>query len=246
MRNRLCIPLLFILCLSAFGVVHAETLTFDDQPLKFAIGDEERLIRFDSPVDVRSSDEKLVITNVGRTLLIKAKKGFTQSRLFVRARTDGQIAIIDVARSDQASGDDVIIEGFPTVLPTQTELKEDLRVVLTRYAAQYYYAPDHAFKALPGIRPIRVEQKQLNHVYRGAKLQFTPLKSWAYQGYFVTAIRVQNTLNEEVIFDPRLLRLNLITATAQHGVLGPVSTERDQTMLYVITDRSFREIRNEQ
>ena len=112
-----------------------------------------------------------------------------------------------------------------------------------RFAAQSVYAPLRLIKPLPGVIQMPVPE-QAYLLYRGHELTIEPMAQWrspTAPSRYVTALRVTSNSLQEVVFDPRRLRGQWLSAASQHAVIHPAGRDGDTTTWYLVSAQPFEE-----
>lgn len=235
-----------------------ERAVFRSEPVRvnLTVG-EERLVTLPAPaaLSVPSDIEHVArIEIIGPTLYIKALTPFHQIRIVAELIDSGQLIPMDFVAGQDAK----------TVLPelevsllaadgqpgkpagaSQAESGDTVEqtsadmVQLTRHAARQLYAPRRLAWATPGVHQVDVSMKPVPTLIRGVNAEVVPLGQWKSGPLYVTAVRVTNrsTAPQEIPLEQ--LRGRWISATSQHGRIGPVGSETDTTALYLVCDRAF-------
>jgi integrating conjugative element protein (TIGR03749 family) len=116
-------------------------------------------------------------------------------------------------------------------------------VALTRYAAQSLYAPRRLVPATAGVRPLPVAALPVEGLYRGGRIQMTPIGAWRSGSLYLTAVRATNRSERAQDLDLQELRGHWLAATAQHTRLLGAGSDSDTTTLYLVCDRPFEACR---
>lgn len=217
------------------------------------VGRERRIdfpasVKIEWPRDVETRTERLQIRENG-SVYWTAAVPFGTHRVNVITLT-GETYLLDVEARDGASARTLVVldERFPdreatevTSDPVQATAAPLDAVDLVRYAAQQLYGPRRAVKMLPGVVQIPVSTDDVP-LYRGGDLRTSPIAQWKTPGsLYVTAIRVTSDSLEPVRLDPRQLRGEWLSATAQHGRVSAAGEAGDTTAWYLVSDRPFEE-----
>jgi len=112
-------------------------------------------------------------------------------------------------------------------------------VALTRYAAQTLYAPRRLMPGTPGVRQVSVPTTPVEGLYRGWRIETTPIGSWRSGQLYVTAVRFVNRGTQPVDLDMNEIRGHWLAATAQHSRLLPGDNDWNTTAVYLVCDRPF-------
>jgi integrating conjugative element protein (TIGR03749 family) len=251
--------ILLIALLLGFGSVgHAvEILRWERLPLsvRLLVG-QERVILVDRNVRVgipASVSERLRVQSAGGALYLKAAAPLERTRLQLQDANSGAVILVDVI-AEKAAADAAPLEPIqiidaeatqspelqaaantrppdaPAVLPTPVP------VVLTRYAAQSFYAPLRTIERVAGIVRIPAPRNlTLDTLLPTLPVHLKAMAAWRLAEHWVTAIRITNTEQRWITLDPRALQGEFQAATFQHTDLGPAGDPTDTTMLYLIT-----------
>jgi len=248
-----------MLAIAAFSLhLHAvQLVNWDKTPIKMSLHQgDERMVILDKNISVglpSTLQDKLRVQSLGGVLYLKSSSPFAQTRLMLKDVETGEIILLDLTGekpsktkletvkivtdgNSQSTDSDVKgeIEGqTPSAVNGQTL---PIPVLLTRYAAQSYYAPLRAVEKVPGIKQISMSLPQaLTRLLPGLPVSATPLSIWRLKGYEVVAIKLVNQSDNLLNLDARLLQGNFYSATFQHNTLGPKGQPTDTTMLYIVT-----------
>ncbi|RRD56520.1 TIGR03749 family integrating conjugative element protein [Comamonadaceae bacterium OH2545_COT-014] len=112
-------------------------------------------------------------------------------------------------------------------------------VSLTRHAARMLYAPRRLAWSEPGVQQVDVDTGPVDGLLRGAHVQAAPVGQWRSGQLYVTAVRITNLSRLPLEIPLEDVRGRWISATAQHGRIGPAGSETDTTALYLVCDRAF-------
>ncbi|MCT6866439.1 MAG: TIGR03749 family integrating conjugative element protein [Gilliamella apicola] len=263
MKNKLFFRIswfLMFICMYLFNINRAnaiELINWDKKPIKITINqNEERMIILDKNISVGlplTLQNKLRIQSLGGVLYLKSNVPFDETRLMLKDLETGEIILIDLtgekvskrkletikivtegkSQQTENSNNFEIIGQFPT---TNNEQTLPVPVLLTRYAAQSYYAPLRTIEKVPGIRQISMPlPKTLTRLIPRLPITVNPQAVWRLKGYEVVAIKLRNQSDKIIYLDPRLLQgHSFYSATFQHNTLGPKGQPTDTTMLYIV------------
>lgn len=112
-------------------------------------------------------------------------------------------------------------------------------VGLTRYAAQHLYAPTRLIPAVAGVRQMPIATTPVAGLYRGWRVETTPIGAWRSGQLYVTAVRFTNQGQQAVDIDLQELRGQWLAATAQHKRLLAAGSDWGTTTVYLVCDRPF-------
>jgi len=233
--------------LTAANPAGVDTVAYDDVPVAITIPvNHETIVRMPEAVEVGLPSAFVGVVSVeitNKVVLITANKA-VKGRIALRAlNASNKIYLIDIDAATNAPKHSVQIVNAPApgataALTTAPEhAGEDIRLLLTRFAAREFYAPE---RLRGGLKASRVAiRSNIVELYRGSAMIAQPRASWQYRRHYVTAIELTNQTPDPRELDPRLLRGNWITATFQHSLLQPAGSIHSSTMLYVVSDRPF-------
>jgi integrating conjugative element protein (TIGR03749 family) len=230
----------------------AEHVEFRDRPVPVALAvGKERMVLFPGPVQIQvpsSANGLLDVQVIGRTAYLTALAPLEKVRLAAQDLTiDQRWYPLDIVASE-AAGAGLPIEIHPPGEATaagdaQPDVDAPDMVTLTRFAAHALYAPRRLMPATPGVRQVPVNPAPALGLYRGRRIETTPIGAWRGGNLYVTAVRFTNLEPAPVELDLNELRGQWLAATAQHLRIGPAGTERDTTAVYLICDRPFEACR---
>jgi integrating conjugative element protein (TIGR03749 family) len=246
-----------VLTLAVIATSHAtEIMRWERLPLAvpLLVGQErvvfvERNVRVGVPA---SLGNRLRVQSAAGTVYLRANEPIEPTRLQLQDATTGELILLDIAATSAKNGQPPL-EPIRIVEPTSPAPSTDetpprvdapaptseatpLPVVLTRYAAQNLYAPLRTVEALPGVRRVNLPADlSLELLLPSLPVHSKPLAAWRLEDYWVTALRLNNQINQVVVLDPRLLQGDFVTATFQHDNLGPKGASSDTTVLYLTT-----------
>ena len=256
MRYLLLLFFSFSLCAMAQDGREVEHIVWDKSPIKISlpVGKERRVdfpvpIKLEAPAAVVDASKPIQIREDG-SVYWTATKAFKPER--VKAITfTGYSYFLDVEAKKGAPSHPLVVVDDRVPVDEDVKQAEILRhlaynyddVDLARFAAQNVYAPMRLIKPLPGVTRVQVPEREYP-LYRGEDLTLEPLAQWrspTIPTRYVTAVRVTSNTLRESIFDPRRLRGDWLSASAQHPVVGPAGTEGDTTTWYLVSARPFEE-----
>lgn len=249
---------LIVLLLSFESVSHAvEILRWERLPLsvRLVVG-QERVILVDRNVRVgipASLSERLRLQSTGGALYLRANAPIEPTRLQLQDANSGALMLIDIvaeaAAPDVAPLEPIRIIDAEAAQARELQANTDTRlqsapealvtpvpVVLTRYAAQSFYAPLRTIEAAAGL--VRVSTPRhltLDTLLPTLPVRLKAIAGWRLADHWVTAIRITNTEQRWLSLDPRALQGDFVAATFQHADLGPTGDSTDTTMLYLVT-----------
>jgi integrating conjugative element protein (TIGR03749 family) len=119
---------------------------------------------------------------------------------------------------------------------TTPKTETPIPVVLTRYAAQLLYAPLRTVEPVPGVSQVNLNRRlDLTTLLPTQPINASALGAWRMAGYWVTAVKLQNTSEQHLTLDPRELMGDFTAATFQHPYLGAKGHATDTTIVYLVT-----------
>lgn len=223
----------------------------------------ERLITLPAPAALhvpRDMESVARLEVIDRTLYATALVPFTTLRIVAELVDSGQQIPMDLVAGESTASATSELEVFvvepgksgPAATATAgaaggvTAAKEaepeqpaaDM-VQLTRYAARMLYAPRRLAYDLPGVRQVEVGTQPVTGLLRGARVEAAPLGQWRSGNLYVTAVRVTNRARTPLELPLEDIRGRWISATAQHGRIGPAGSDWDTTALYLVCERAF-------
>ncbi len=244
-RRRCKLVALFLLLTSSVTASTTD-LVWDKTPipLDLEVG-EERIVHFaDSmsvglPANLRSI---VRVQSIGNSVYLLATEKFERQRVLMRSTTDGSIVVFDLAAdAEPAVSKNVYVRSAQSSPDARTESKGLNYAALTRFAAQFAYAPARLVQVPKGIFPVPIP-KSSRGLVRGLDVTTEPYAAWkTNSGLYLTAIKLVNASNEPVEFHPRLLRGRWLTATFHHYRLLPKESGADQTLVYLISRYPFKQ-----
>lgn len=259
MNNKMIIKLsqliitLFIFVSSINNAIAVELITWDRTPIKITINqNDERMVILERNISVglpASLQDKLRVQSLGGVIYLKSNAPFTETRLMLKDLETGEIILVDLTGNGPSK------KKLETIkITTDNESEANLKkaeenyttvhdeqvlptpVLLTRYAAQNYYAPLRAIEKVPGIKQISMSLPPLlTRLVPQLPISAEPKSVWRLKNYEVVAIKLVNHSKGYVNLDARLLQGNFYSATFQHNTLGPKGEPTDTTMLYIVT-----------
>lgn len=271
MKNSL--RLLLCLCLMASMSAHAmRSVKWDKTPIRInLIVGVEQMIHFpaDGQLGLPASllQQDIVTTLfVSNTAYWTALQPFDDQRIKVRLTT-GEYILFDVAAIVEAVPPNtveplnvVIAGGNDTVLSIEPEEDYGEKATifdLIRYAAQTTYSPLRLIEPLPGIREVPLGiTGNINTLYNHQNhtgLIFAPIKSWAVDGLYMTALTVINSHTHPVALDNRLVQhthnanihgveRHFVASSFYRNRLSKGGEKGDRTTLFIVTNQPFQSV----
>ncbi len=213
---------------------------------------EERIIYFPAPVKHWMPSvvaNNVIASVVGDVFYIKASSEFSRVRFRIRESASQQMYLLDVSASIDADVPNELIVIDAQKLRGESiregekieKTTEDWRVRLTRFASQQFYAPKRLAIADSSIHRIPMAKTEVP-LFRGGKVKATPLGSWKGGGWYVHAVKLENTSDTKITIDQRnAFRGRWSTATPQHPTILPKGTSGDVTTVYLTSSQPFPE-----
>lgn len=224
----------------------------------------ERLVSFNAPVRLEmpnALDEsklrtQIVAENNSSTVYWTAQAPFDVQRVQVQDIDSGNVYLLDLKAQPQYVDTDRIEVTLPTntatqaASPTQATATAEADnqtgqpdyVSLTRMAAQHLYSPERLLTVPDGVYQAPVRQSPTHGLFRGGKIEATPIIAWRTEVIYITALKLKNLDQSQVELDPRALRGRWLTATFQHNLLLPNGNNRDTTAAYLISDAPYEDL----
>lgn len=248
--------LCFMVCSLTANAV--ELINWDKTPIKMNVHQgDERMVILEKNISVglpATLQDKLRVQSLGGVLYLKSSAPFAETRLMLKDLETGEIILLDItgdspskkkletikivtdgSSESTANNEDFVITGKASETVNMQTLP--VPVLLTRYAAQNYYAPLRAVEKVPGIKSISLSLPALlTRLAPQYPIIAMPQSIWRLKGYDVVAIKLVNESERTVNLDARLLQGNFYSATFQHNTLGPKGQSTDTTMVYIVTE----------
>jgi integrating conjugative element protein (TIGR03749 family) len=219
----------------------------------------ERLVSF--PVPVRAGlppelgPEVLRTQIVGDTVYWTALQPFSAQRVQIQATESGNVYLVDLAASRDASALPHIAVSIPET-PTAAEVSGSVAVppvaappppktpdyaTLIRLAAQQLYGPARLRRVPEGVHRAPVTGGTGRLLVRGGAIEATPLAAWRAGALYLTAVQLRNRTYDPIDLDPRRLRGRWLAAAFQHPRLAGWGDLRDTTAVYLISTQPYPE-----
>ena len=249
---------------------NAERVVFQRAPIRIVLPlARERLITFPGPIALHVPDgfESLVQSQIiERTAYLKPLAPFGSLRVVAEDLTTGRQIPIDLvvdAKTKTALGPvDVMVAGSVAssgasagATGDETANANTARagarseppaldmVGLTRFAAQSLYAPKRLLPAIPGVKQLPVASTPVEGLYRGWRVQTTPIGAWRSGQLYVTALLFTNQGPQPIDIDLQEMRGRWLAASAQHTRLLASGSDWSTTTVYLVCDRPFEACR---
>ncbi len=239
-------------------------LTWKGDPISVALplNREKRLI-FSAPVsvDVKSAltSDQLRILNNNKSIYLTALKPFEKTRVYITLKETGEVVLIDLVTSDNASDatQQIDVKQNKNVIATTSETvsevienntsNDDINFAdLIRFAWQEVYAPERfiSHSSIFTRAPMHTEKFVSDLVY-GDKVIAYPEGSWVAGNHYVTAILLRNKYPHRTHIDIR----KDLCGDWQAGSLYPTAYLKpygdksgDSVMLFLVSNRSFGDV----
>tara|TARA_R110002167_G_scaffold204404_11_gene408599 strand:+ start:13079 stop:13993 length:915 start_codon:yes stop_codon:yes gene_type:complete len=242
-----------------------EIIHYENKPVTIQLhkGDE-RSIQFGDHVEVGITKGQ----QMKRLFRVQSAQGavhflpyeeFDRQRVQIKRLSDGRVILLDLVSETKSKkvGDledvQVLLESENTV-PTDESVVEDNNdgmmgkvitpVELTRYVSQRLYGPSRLHRDLMGVTESSVDVEGAIRVFKGANKLATVSRAvvaYAGGGHNIAGILIRNISDKSLQLDYLDLNLPFSHATFQHHVLSPAGTPGDNTVLYLVTERSLKE-----
>ena len=245
----------------------AERRTWNKTPIAVGLQvNRERLVTFNAPVRLELpgdlNDSKLRTQIVAEpdssTVYWTAVAPFEEHRIQVQDIESGNVYLLDLKASPQLAETnrmEITLPGNPASATPANALPQPAEaagtpdgqpdyVALTRMAAQHLYAPERLLSVPDGVYQAPVRQAPTVNLFRGGRIEATPVIAWRTDSLTITAFRLKNLGASEAALDPRDLRGRWMAATFQHNLLLPNGDVRDTSAAYLISDTPYEEPAN--
>lgn len=198
------------------------------------------------------------LESIGGTLYVTALVPFTPIRIIAELVDSGQQIPLDLVavkseKSPVSKGELQVSVVEPSTVPNPSQRAGDGStgtspaaesaaidmVQLTRHASRQLYAPRRLANATPGVTQVAVPDQPISNLLRGAHVEVVPVGQWKGGALYVTAVRITNLSRYALELPLESLRGRWISATAQHGRIGPAGSDTDTTAVYLVCERSF-------
>lgn len=238
-----------------------ERVMFQRAPVRIVLPvNRERLITFPGPVAFHAPEgfETLVQSQIiERTAYLKPLAPFGTLRVVAEDLATGRLIPIDLVAdaktrtalrpvevmvAGQASSGSTADTSSNVSNPPPASPALDM-VGLTRFAAQSLYAPRRLAPAAPGVKQLPIAASPVEGLYRGWRVQTTPIGAWRSGQLYVTALRFSNEGQQPIDIDLQEMRGRWLAATAQHTRLLAAGSDWSTTTVYLVCDRPFEACR---
>jgi len=234
---------------------NTERIVFRRAPVRIELPlNRERFVTFPAPVALHTPegfDSLVKVQVIDRTAYVKAAGPFESIRVVAEDLTNGRQIPIDLVAARDATASARPVEIFMPSSPSANdvtskasesppEAPDSLDLVgLTRHAAQSLYAPRRLVPAHPGVRQVQVTPVAVQGLYRGWRVETTPIGAWRSGQLYVTAVRFTNQGTNPLDIDLQEMRGQWLAATAQHTRLLAAGSPWATTTVYLVCDRPF-------
>ena len=242
-------------------------LNIAGEPIKLAlvVGQEVQLT-FEQPLGrlgtPGSIKNKLQTQLIDQRLWLKATKIFKPTRLLVRSE-QGELSVFLLSASASATASEQTIQPYPikynviteTKLPSKNNSNSHQQnpntkpalsyVDLTRFAAQSLYAPKRLIKNINLIR-IPINTKQAVRLFTcstaltcNGNVLAHPIATWQSPRFYISAVLLKNTTQQQIVLDPRDLLGTWKAATFHFNRLGKANSPEDTSVVYLVSLSPF-------
>ena len=192
-------------------------------------------------------EDKINIEILSNHIWITALEEFEKSRIILFVHPNGRLILQVSAVNSLLSNQPIVIqpptESVSPALSNQ-RIPSYGYVALARWVIQQLYAPSRFLSDLEGVVRIPVENSEFDFFRCGSKFPSLcaggvvaiPIASWQSTNHYISAVAIQNKLNEPVVLDARELRGNWRAATFVHSLLRPEGYIGDNTVLILISN----------
>lgn len=219
-------------------------------PVVLVVGEERlvtlpRVMRLGMPEALQAQMRSQVL---GRAAYLTAAMPFPPTRVIAEDPNSGEAILLDLSAvpagknaPTQRGPLEIVIPSVESAAaasdaPAAAPLDP---VACSRFAVKQAYAPRRLATAVEGIHSIAVNRRPLPMLYRGARLEATPIGAWRCGDFYVTTVQLVNLAAIPVELDPRDLAGRWLTATFRHSRLAPKGDERDTTVVLLTSERPF-------
>lgn len=211
-------------------------------PLDLEVG-EERMVHFPQPMSVglpANLREYVRVQSIGDTVYLKALKPFPRQRVLMRTKTDGSMIVFDIEAGTRAVDTASVFVRSTESNASKSEASSKLNyATLTRFAAQYAYAPARLVVTPRGLTKTATP-KSTEGLIRALPVSTEPYAFWkTTDGLHLSAVKIVNESANAVELHPTDLRGHWLTATFHHYRLLPKGSGGDTTVVYLISSSPF-------
>lgn len=240
-------------------------LNIASEPIKLALvvgqevqlNFEQPLARLGTPGSIKN---KLQTQLIDQRLWLKATKTFKPTRLLVRSE-QGELSVFLLS----ANIGQQTIQPYPIKYTVITESKLPNRsnsnsnqqnsnikpalnyVDLTRFAAKSLYAPKRLIQNINLIRlPINTKKAVRLFTCSTAlacndNVLAHPIATWQSPRFYISAILLKNTTQQQIVLDPRDLLGTWKAATFHFNRLGKANSPEDTSVVYLVSLSPFEQ-----
>ncbi|WP_404299121.1 TIGR03749 family integrating conjugative element protein [Alicycliphilus denitrificans] len=240
----------------------AERTVFVREPVRvnLTVG-QERLVTLPADTLLHAPSDIAHVArmeSIGGTIYVTALVPFTPIRVIAELVDSGQQIPLDLVadkapNAPASKGELQVSVVEPSTVPNPSQRASDGgagtaqaaesaavdMVQLTRHAARQLYVPRRLANATPGVIQVAVPEQPVSALLRGARVEAVPIGQWKGGALYVTAVRITNLSRYALELPLESLRGRWISATAQHGRIGPAGSDTDTTAIYLVCERSF-------
>lgn len=233
-----------------------DVLTWNKTPLHIRLNvGEERMVIFTDNVRLGLPPQlmsDLKITNAGGVLYLTARKPFPDTRISVQYVTNNKQVLVDLFAT-KPDGNEEKLDDIKVVNQSEEKKAEEAQSklfesssavslkTLIQYASRDFYAPPRLkMSGLPitetkVTQPLHLDILWTNQM--AGLFDLVALKQYQTTNYTLTAIMLSNRTNKQqhIILRDLYPDQNIITATAQHLIVGPHNSDTDTTIFYLVT-----------
>ncbi len=243
-----------------------QKVLFDGAPIELVLtaGVERRII-FDSSFDVildpNTPNDHLDAFNpqiFGKNLLLTISTPLSMRA--IAKVGDGEEIPIDIRAVEDAGSNNPIAIVRQSFLEQEKQIEQVLAppkvpanalhvqqarklpgyIDLVRFAAQHLYAPERYRDKIGGAVSVGINSRPVR-LMRFKLATTTPIAAWKIGQLYVSAIEVKNNQQSALGLDPRLIVGTWRAASFHHNRIGPANSNYGQTMLYLVSDKPFKE-----
>ncbi|MCG8612247.1 MAG: TIGR03749 family integrating conjugative element protein [Pseudomonadales bacterium] len=182
---------------------------------------------------------------------------FDKQRVQIKRLTDGRVILLDLVAGKEDTKAEPL-EDIRILLDSDNEVPEDEQQVsdlpidmpiitpvdLTRFASQRLYGPTRLHNNHRGITETTLGVRGAVRVFKAEnkyKTYSKPILAYQGGGYYLAAIHIKNTSDDEVSLNYLDINLPFSHATFQHHMLYPNGMPGDSTVLYLISEKPLKE-----
>lgn len=249
MKQIICI---FFLCVSNYLYANVskkiDDVYYDSLPIDLIVSQKkESVIFFPNSVKVKDDyGHDLDILNTDKTVFIKALTKFQYKRLLFQDLVTEKIYIFNLSSNISNNPRNIRVLLPSEIKASNNTPKNNLEggpyITLTQHASMSLYYPERYKPTTKGIYPVKLQNNNIDYfiTFNG---RAEAVAAWKGFGFFITAIKIINFDENELILDPRIhFRGNWLFLSLQHSWLAKFSNKQENvTTVYVISRRPFWE-----